>query len=388
MDRVDIPFFSLARAHGDLHQELTAAFIEVVDHNHFIQGPRLEAFEADFARYCGTDFAIGVGNGLDALSLILRAYDIGPGDEVIVPSQTFIATWLAVTACGATPIPAEIDLATCNLDPAATEAAISTRTRAIIAVHLFGQPADMSALGAIAARHRLRLIEDAAQAHGATWQGKRAGSLGDAAGFSFYPTKNLGALGDGGAITTSDPLLAQRIRRLRNYGSDIKYIHEETGTNSRLDELQAALLTVKLKGLDEKIARRNMIAACYSEGLVGLPGVTLPYVASEAFAAWHLYVIRAERRDALQDRLACLGVQTMIHYPIPPGRQTPYKGLQNPALRTKADIAAAECLSLPLWPEMTAAEIDHVINVVRIAALDAAPQQSGGSRQTDEARVY
>jgi dTDP-4-amino-4,6-dideoxygalactose transaminase len=377
MDRVDIPFFSRARAHGDLHQELTAAFIEVVDHNHFIQGPRLETFEANFARYCGTDFAIGVGNGLDALSLILRAYDIGPGDEVIVPSQTFIATWLAVTACGATPIPAEIDLATCYLDPAATDAAISTITRAIIAVHLFGQPADMSALGAIAARHRLRLIEDAAQAHGATWQGKRAGSLGDAAGFSFYPTKNLGALGDGGAITTSDPLLAQRIRRLRNYGSDIKYIHEETGTNSRLDELQAALLTVKLKGLDEKIARRNMIAACYSEGLVGLPGVTLPYVASEAFAAWHLYVIRAEGRDALQDRLARLGVQTMIHYPIPPGRQTPYKGLQNPALRTKADVAAAECLSLPLWPEMTAAEIDHVINAVRIAALDAAPQQSG-----------
>lgn len=364
-----IAFFDLTRAHQEIRGDLDGSFASTIEHGHFIQGAALSQFEKDFARYCGTTHAVGVGNGLDALTLILRGYDIGPGDEVIVPSQTFIATWLAVTACGAVPIAADIDLQSYNLDPAAAATKITSRTRAIIAVHLFGQPADMHGLRNLAEQHGLRLIEDAAQAHGAELGGIRAGALGDAAGFSFYPTKNLGALGDGGAITTSDASLARRIRRLRNYGSDVKYVHEESGTNSRLDELQAAFLSVKLPRLEQKILRRNEIAARFQQAMQGLPGITAPIIAADARSSWHLYVIRCEKRDAFQHALAAKGVQTLIHYPIPPGRQRPYgEGYAADAL-PNGDIAARECLSLPLWPEMTDDEASYVIQTVQGVAL-------------------
>ena len=365
-----IAFFDLKRAHQEIRGALDGAFAAIIGRGNFIQGKALAQFEEEFARYCGSAYAVGVGNGLDALTLILRGYDIGPGDEVIVPSQTFIATWLAVTACGATPIAADIDLQSYNLDPAAAAASITPRTKAIIAVHLFGQPADMHALRDLADKHRLRLIEDAAQAHGAELEGKRAGALGDAAGFSFYPTKNLGALGDGGAITTNDDLLAKRIRRLRNYGSEVKYVHEESGTNSRLDEMQAAFLSVKLAGLETKILRRNEIAAQFQVAMQGLPGVQAPIIAPKARSAWHLYVIRCEKRDAFQQALAEEGVQTLIHYPIPPGRQAPYSQGAFPSALPNGDIAAAECLSLPLWPEMADEEASYVIQAVQGVAVE------------------
>lgn len=365
----DIAFVDITRAHDEIREELGAAFASVIDGGYFIQGSALSQFEAQFAKYCGAEHAIGVGNGLDALTLILRGYGIGPGDEVIVPSQTFIATWLAVSACGATPVAADINLQSFNLDPQEVAQRITDRTRAIIAVHLFGQPADMAALKALAEKHDLYLIEDAAQAHGAEEAGKRAGSLGDAAGFSFYPTKNLGALGDGGAITTNDAQLAKQIRRLRNYGSDVKYVHEEAGTNSRLDELQAAFLSVKLPRLEEKVVRRNEIAASFQHGMQNLPGITPPVIAPNRRSAWHLYVIRCNKRDAFQQELAALGVQTLIHYPIPPGRQAPYRQASDDTATTNADLAAAECLSLPLWPEMTDDEISYVIEAVRSVSI-------------------
>ncbi|MCA3365443.1 MAG: DegT/DnrJ/EryC1/StrS family aminotransferase [Roseomonas sp.] len=367
-----IAFFDLTRAHEEIREELGSAFASVMDGGYFIQGSALSQFEAQFAKYCGAEHAIGVGNGLDALTLILRGYGIGPGDEVIVPSQTFIATWLAVSACGATPVAADIDLQSFNLNRQEVAQRITDRTRAIIAVHLFGQPADMATLRALASRYNLYLIEDAAQAHGAEEAGIRAGALGDAAGFSFYPTKNLGALGDGGAITTNDAELAKRIRRLRNYGSDVKYVHEEAGTNSRLDELQAAFLSVKLARLEEKVVRRNEIAARFQHAMQNLPSIKPPVIAPNKRSAWHLYVIRRERRDAFQQELAALGVQTLIHYPIPPGRQAPYRQASGDAATSNADIAAAECLSLPLWPEMTDDEISYVIKAVRSAAMKLA----------------
>jgi dTDP-4-amino-4,6-dideoxygalactose transaminase len=367
-----ITFFDLTRAHEEIREELSAAFASVMGGGYFIQGSALSQFEAQFAKYCGAEHAIGVGNGLDALTLILRGYGIGPGDEVIVPSRTFIATWLAVSACGATPVAADIDLQSFNLDPQEVAQRITDRTRAIIAVHLFGQPADMAALRALAEKHDLYLIEDAAQAHGAEEAGIRAGSLGDAAGFSFYPTKNLGALGDGGAITTNDGELAKRIRRLRNYGSDVKYVHEEAGTNSRLDELQAAFLSVKLARLEEKVVRRNEIAAHFQHGMQNLPGITPPVIAPNKRSAWHLYVIRCKNRDIFQRELAAMGVQTLIHYPIPPGRQAPYRQASDDAAPSNGDIAAAECLSLPLWPEMTDEEIGHVIQAVQTVAVNLA----------------
>jgi dTDP-4-amino-4,6-dideoxygalactose transaminase len=367
-----IAFFDLTRAHEEIREEIDAAFASVIDGGYFIQGGALSQFEAQFAKYCGAEHAIGVGNGLDALTLILRGYGIGPGDEVIVPSQTFIATWLAVSACGATPVSADIDLQSFNLAPQAVADCITDRSRAIIAVHLFGQPADMAALKTLARKHNLYLLEDAAQAHGAEEAGIRAGALGDAAGFSFYPTKNLGALGDGGAITTNDAQLAKRIRRLRNYGSDVKYVHEEAGTNSRLDELQAAFLSVKLARLEEKVVRRNEIAARFQHAMQDLPGIQPPVIAPNKRSAWHLYVIRSKNRDAFQQELAALGVQTLIHYPIPPGRQAPYRQASDDAARSNADIAAAECLSLPLWPEMTEEDISHVTRAVQTAAVNLA----------------
>jgi dTDP-4-amino-4,6-dideoxygalactose transaminase len=356
-----IPFLDFAALHAELRPELDAAYQRVVDSNHLILGAEVEQFEREFAAYCEAGHAIGVGNGLDALFLILKAMDIGAGDEVIVPSNTFIATWLAVSYVGATPVPVEPDSATFNLDPARIEAAITPRTRAIMPVHLYGQPADMDPIMAIARRHKLKVIEDAAQAHGARYRGRRVGALGDAAGFSFYPGKNLGALGDGGAIVTNDAELAQRVRVLRNYGSSVKYHNEFKGHNSRLDELQAAFLRAKLKGLDVGNVRRREIAARYLDGLAGA-GLELPFVPEWAEPVWHLFVVRSPARQALQAALGERGIGTLVHYPIPPHRQPAYAELaMSEGSFPIAEAIHREVLSLPMWPQMRDEQVERVI---------------------------
>jgi dTDP-4-amino-4,6-dideoxygalactose transaminase len=313
-----------------------------------------------------------VGNGLDALHLILRGYGIGAGDEVIVPSHTFIATWLAVSYAGATPVPVEPDPQTYNLDPALIEAALTPRTKAIMPVHLYGQPADLDTINAIVQAHGLRVIEDAAQAHGARYRGRRCGGLGDAAGFSFYPGKNLGAFTDAGAVTTNDADLAQKIRKLRNYGSAVKYQHELKGFNSRLDELQAAFLRVKLRHLDDWNARRRRIAARYLDGLNSEIGnqkseIILPFVPDWADPAWHLFVIRHPQRDLLQKKLAEAGIGTLIHYPIPPHLSgaycNPQSGIRNPQLPL-AEFLASQVLSLPMGPHFSESQARSVAQAV------------------------
>lgn len=363
-----IPFLDLKAINLAQAAELEAAFRRVLDSGWYVLGHELERFERDFAAYCGSGHAVGVANGLDALTLILRAYGVGPGDEVIVPSNTFIATWLAVSHCGATPVAVEPLAATYNIDPAGIDAAITARTRAIIAVHLYGQPADMDPINALAARHGLKVIEDAAQAHGARYKGRRAGALADAAAFSFYPGKNLGALGDGGAVCSDDAHLAATVRLDRNYGSAVKYEHLRLGVNSRLDELQAALLVEKLATLDAGNRRRAAIAARYGERLAGLPDLTLPQVPDWAEPAWHLYVVRHPRRDLLARTLAAAGVGTMIHYPVPPHRQPAYAslGLGEGALPL-AEAIHREVLSLPIGPTMTLEQADLVAAAVAAA---------------------
>jgi len=321
---VKIPFLDLKSPYLELKDDLDAAYRRVMESGWYILGREVEAFEAEFAAYCQTKHCIGVGNGLEALHLIIRAYGIGGGDEVIVPANTYIATWLAVTHAGAMPVPVEPDERTCNIDPARIEEAITAKTKAILVVHLYGQTADMDPINALARKHGLKVIEDCAQSHGACYKGRKAGSLGDAAGFSFYPGKNLGALGDGGAVTTSDPELAERISSLRNYGSQIKYHNEVVGYNSRLDELQAALLRVKLTRLDEWNERRRQVAARYLQELSGQQKLALPHLPAWAEPVWHLFVVRHGQRDALQKALTQAGVGTMIHYPIPPHLQPAY----------------------------------------------------------------
>lgn len=366
------PFLDLKSINLRQRDAFHAALDRVLDSGWLILGEETQAFEREFAAYCGTRHAVGVANGLEALHLVLRAWGIGPGDEVIVPSNTYIATWLAVSYTGATPVPVEPDEATCNLDPARIEAAITPRTRAIIPVHLYGQTAQMEPLVALARRRGLKVLEDAAQAHGAHCNGRRAGALGDAAGFSFYPGKNLGALGDAGAVTTDDVALAERLRMLRNYGSREKYHNETVGYNSRLDELQSAFLRAKLPRLDADNARRAQIAAHYSRELGGIESLVLPSVALGCEPVWHLYVVRHPRRDALAQALAQLGIGTVIHYPIPPHAQPAYRslGIAAGALPI-AERLHAQVLSLPIGPTMNDAEVDAVVQAVR-AAADAA----------------
>ncbi|KQW90163.1 erythromycin biosynthesis sensory transduction protein eryC1 [Massilia sp. Root418] len=347
-----IPFLDLSAMHAELRPQLDDAFRRVLDSSNFILGPETAAFEREFADYCGARHCIGVGNGLDALFLTLKAWGVGPGDEVIVPSNTFIATWLAVSYTGATPVPVEPDPRTMNIDPALIEAAITPRTRAIMPVHLYGQPADMDPIMELAARRGLKVLEDAAQAHGARYKGRRAGTLGHAAGFSFYPGKNLGALGDGGAIVTNDDTLAEQLRTLRNYGSKVKYYNEVQGHNSRLDELQAALLRTKLPLLDGWNVRRRALAAQYSAALQG-SGLVPQHVPEWAEPVWHLYVVRSAQRQQLQEGLAARGIQTIIHYPVPPHLQPAYAELKlEPGRFPVSEAIHAEVLSLPFWPQM------------------------------------
>ncbi len=361
-----IPFLDLKSVNLRDEQGFREALDRVLQSGWLILGNEMAIFEMAFAAYCGSKRSIGVGNGLEALHLVLRAWEVGAGDEVIVPSNTYIATWLAVTYAGATVVPVEPIEATYNIDPAAIEAAITPRTKAIIAVHLYGQPAEMDAINAIADRHGLKVLEDAAQAHGALWNARRAGVLGHAAGFSFYPGKNLGALGDAGAVTTNDTELAHRLEMLRNYGSQRKYENELVGFNSRLDEIQAAFLSVKLARLDEDNSHRREIAARYTRSLANTAGLTLPAVASGAEPVWHLYVVRTDRRNALQGHLKGRGIGTLIHYPIAPHMQQAYADLGYG--RGSFPIAEAihdEVLSLPIGPTMSYDEVDRVIDAVR-----------------------
>jgi dTDP-4-amino-4,6-dideoxygalactose transaminase len=361
-----IPFLDLKTINLRQRDEFHHALEKVLNSGWLILGEECKEFEQEFAAYCGVKHCIGVGNGLEALHLVLRAWNIGLGDEVIVPSNTYIATWLAVTYTGATPVPVEPDLQTYNLDPKLLEAAITPRTKAIIPVHLYGQVADMSALSATAQKHGIKLLEDAAQSHGAEYMGKKAGAFGDAAGFSFYPGKNLGALGDGGAITTNDSALAEKLRTLRNYGSQLKYHNEIVGFNSRLDELQAAFLRVKLRLLDADNIHRSEIAEIYQSELSGIIELTLPSISRDSKSAWHLYAIRHPQRDRLAEHLTKHGIATMIHYPIPPHLQPAYSSLG----KKRGDFPIAEqihseILSLPIGPTMPMEYAKKVVASIR-----------------------
>lgn len=358
-----IPFVDLTRQHQRIAQELQSAMSGVLGSGWFIQGPQLEAFEKEFADYCQVEHCVGVGNGLDALVLLLRAYGIGPGDEVIVPTNTFIATWLAVTAVGATIVPVEPDERTHNLSPSLVQSHITPRTRCVMPVHLYGQPADMDPIMALAEQHGLVVIEDNAQAQGALYKGRPTGSLGHAAATSFYPGKNLGALGDGGAVVTRDPAIARQVRMLRNYGSEKKYDHQVLGCNSRLDEIQAAVLRVKLRQLDTWNEERRAIATRYDALLTGLP-VTLPEVPDWASPVWHLYVIRSLRRDALQAHLQSQGIQTVIHYPVPPHQQACYASQMAGSTYPLAEALCDQVLSLPMYPGLTEAEQHRVAEAI------------------------
>lgn len=365
-----VRFMDLGASTDELRPALESAFLRVMRSGRYVLGDETRAFEKEFAAFCGVTDCVGVGNGLDAIHLILRAMDIGPGDEVLVPSNTYIATWLAVSHCGATPIAVEPDPATYNITAEGVAAAITSRTRAVIPVHLYGQPADMQSISEVARKAGLRVIEDAAQAHGARYDGKRAGALADAAAFSFYPSKNLGALGDGGCVVTDDAAIAASVRRLANYGSGEKYIHDVAGFNSRLDELQSAFLRAKLPFLDHWNQRRRRLAARYLENLRGA-NVILPTVVSNAVPVWHLFVVRVLDRKKVVAALQAAGIETQIHYPIAPGRSGAYsEWARQHNVCPVADQLSNEVLSLPMSPQMSIAEVDRVCSVL-VQTLDS-----------------
>lgn len=361
-----LKFLDIKEINEQCRDKIDAAIQRVLDSGWYLLGQEGEAFEAEFAAYCGALHCLGVANGLDALILIMMAYqELGAmqaGDEVIVPANTYIASILAISRAGLTPVLVEPDELTYNIDPNRIEAAITERTRAILPVHLYGQCADMEPIKAIAKKHGLKVIEDAAQAHGATYRDRKAGSLGDAAGFSFYPGKNLGCLGDGGAVTTNDPDLAEAIRALRNYGSHVKYHNKYKGMNSRLDEIQAAILRVKLRHLDNDTTKRSQVAQTYLNHLSSIqhPALQMPHVAAYGSHVWHLFVIRHPNRDALAKHLSHHGIQTMIHYPIPPHRQPAYPEFHHLDLPITEAIHK-EVLSLPISPVISIPAIDRVV---------------------------
>lgn len=361
-----VPILELKPAYDELRSELDAAYHRVMESGWLLLGKELEAFEAEYAASVGVKHCVGVANGLEAMQLVLMALGVGPGDEVIVPSHGYIATWLAVTHVGAKPVPCEPEVTTFNLDPHRLAALITPRTKVILPIHLYGQTAEMDAINAVAAQHGLFVLEDAAQSHGARCRGRAAGSLGHAAGVSFYPSKNLGAMADAGAVTTHDDALADKVRHLRNYGSKVRYHNEYLGMNSRMSELQAAFLRAKLPRLEEWNARRGTLAARYQIQLAGLADLRLPQVPTWASPVWHLFVVRSSRRDALQKHLAALGVGTVIHYPIPPHLSHAYAGYgwkkgDFPLAETLAD----EVLSLPIGPHHTPEQIDAVCAAIR-----------------------
>lgn len=361
MEKKKITYLNLGRIHDEIRTELDAAYARVMDREWFIQGEDCKRFEEEFAAYCGAKVCVGVGNGLEALLLILKAYGIGAGDEVIVPANTFIATALAVSYAGATPVFVEPDGKSCNIAPGLIESHITSRTKAVMAVHLYGQPADMRPIVKAARRYGIKVIEDAAQAHGAKYYGERAGALGDAAGFSFYPGKNLGALGDGGAVVTNDTELADKVRALANYGSDYKYHHIYKGNNSRLDELQAAFLRVKLRSLERWNARRRTLAERYLAGIKN-EKLLLPQAAAGTEPVWHIFAMHCEARDELAQYLKGCGIETNCHYPIPPHLQEAYADLNlSRGHFPVAERLAKTELSIPLYYGITDEEADYII---------------------------
>lgn len=362
---MNIPFLDMKSPYQELKSELDAVYHRVMESGWYILGEEVKAFERSFASYCGVDHCVGVGNGLEALHIILRAYEIGPGDEVIVPANTYIATWLAISYAGAVPVPVEPDQHTYNLDPNKIEKAITKRTKAILPVHLYGQTADMDPICEIAAQYDLKVIEDAAQAHGSQYKGRRAGSLGHAAGWSFYPGKNLGAFGDAGAITTDDPILADRVRQLRNYGSKVKYINEYKGFNSRLDPLQAAFLQVKLNHLDEWNTRRKEIAKYYLAALADISALTLPAVPDWADPCWHVFVVCHPDRDQLMEHLSQRGIGTLIHYPVPPHLQNAYRELEiKEGVFPITETIHKSVFSLPMGPHLSLDKAKMVVDAL------------------------
>ena len=359
---MNIPFLDLQASYQNIKPEIDDAVLRVINSGQYILGEEVVKFEQAYAKYTDSDFCAGVANGLDALHLALKALDIGSGDEVIVPANTYIATWLAVSHVGATPVPVEPDILTYNIDPMLVEKALTKNTKAIMAVHLYGRPMDMDPILELAKRYNLKVVEDAAQAHGAQYKNKRIGSHGDVVAWSFYPGKNLGAYGDGGAITTNNCDIHNQITMLRNYGSKEKYVNDAIGLNSRLDPIQAAILNVKLQYLDSMNARRREIAQQYIVGLDGQACI-LPRADINHEYAWHLFVIRHTQRDELQSQLKLRGISTLIHYPIPPHLQTAYKnlGIEEGQLPI-TEMIHKEVISLPMDPFMKDDAVDYVIN--------------------------
>ncbi len=361
-----IPFYSLEFQHELIHQEATRALTSAFERNWYVLGDELLNFESEYARFNGVDHCIGVGNGYDALCLAIRACNLGKGDEIIVPANTYVATWLAISNSGCTIVPVEPDRLTHTLDVQLIEGHISRKTKAIMPVHLYGHPCNMSALMDIANKHDLVVIEDNAQSHGATWEGKVTGSFGTISATSFYPTKNLGALGDGGAITTSDPLMADKVRQLRNYGFSQKNVCDEPGVNSRLDELQAAVLRIKLRHLQSWNAQRRNIASQYLEQLRGVGDLELPLPYGSAEHAYHLFVVTTKKRDRLQTHLSAAGIETLIHYPYPPHLQKAYRYLgYKEGTFPVTEALAKHCLSLPICPGMSNAQVSYVAEAMK-----------------------
>jgi dTDP-4-amino-4,6-dideoxygalactose transaminase len=361
-----VPFMDFGHVSASLHAEILEAIGDVVETGVFVGGPVVAAFEHQFAEYCGVEFCVGTGSGLDALRLGLLAASIQPGDEVIVPAHTFIATWEAVTQAGGVPVPVDISESDYALDVRLADDAVSPRTRSIVPVHLYGQLADMAGVHRLAGRHGLTVVEDACQAHGASRDGFRPGSLGDAAAFSFYPAKNLGAFGDGGALVAHDPGLAERVSALRDHGQRRKHDHELVGYTARLDAVQAAVLSRKLRYLDEWNASRGHAAVYYSESLVGVGDLTLPPTPPGSDPAWHVYVVRSSHRDHLAEHLAAVGIASGRHYPTPPHLTKAYSslGFQRGAFPV-AEALAEQGLSLPIFPEMTEEQLSYVVEAIR-----------------------
>ena len=357
-----IKFLDLHKINERFRHEMDAAIKTVLDSGWYLQGVQNEKFTADFAEYCGTEYALGVANGLDALNLIIRAYGFGPNDEIIVPANTYIATILAISENGCVPVLVEPDIHTYNINPELIEEKITPKTKAIMVVHLYGQAVQMNKIWELAKKYNLKVIEDSAQAHGAMYAGRHVGNLGDASGFSFYPGKNLGALGDSGGVTTNDPELYQRIKAIANYGSDRKYHHIYKGVNSRMDEIQAALLDVKLKHLDEDNERRREIARFYRENIKN-PRIILPETYNESAHVWHIFAIRTEKRDELVKYLDNHGIQTNIHYPTPPHKQGAYIEWSNMNLPVTEEIHRT-ILSIPMSPVLTNDEVESIVEVL------------------------
>jgi len=357
-----IKFLDLYKVNERFRDEIDKAVKEVLDSGWYLLGQKDEQFESEFARYCGTKHCIGCANGLDALKLIIKAYGFGVGDEIIVPANTYIASILAISDNGCTPVLVEPDINTYNINPDLIEEKITDKTKAIMVVHLYGQAVQMDKIRELAKKYNLKIIEDSAQGHGAIYQGRRTGNLGDASGFSFYPGKNLGCLGDGGAVTTNDDELAQKIRALRNYGSHIKYHNLYQGSNSRLDEIQAAVLSVKLPYLDGDNARRREISKFFRENITN-PKIILPKTENEESHVWHVFAVRTKERDRLQEYLKDNGVQTLIHYPIPPHKQPAYTEWNNMSLPITEEIHST-ILSLPISPVMTDEEAEKVTEII------------------------